>query len=167
MRAQGSGLLVHLSSLIARVTMPFMTPYSASKAAVESIAEGTRYELSGLGVDSVLVEPGAFPTDLMKGAVFPTDAATVAAYGPIAGIPQKMGEGLGALFSSPNAPRPQDVADTVLRLIETPAGSRPLRTTVGGHTAPIDGLNEHTDQVTSGWLGGWGLGDLLKIRGAQ
>lgn len=164
MRAQKSGLLVHISSQLARVPIPFMTPYCATKFAVDAIAEGMRYELSGLNVDSVVVEPGAYPTELMKGTLYPTDAATIAGYGPIAEIPQKMGEGMGALFSGPNAPKPQEVADVIHKLVETPAGSRPLRTAVGGYTAPFDAINALTDKVAVEWLGGWGLGDLLKIK---
>lgn len=164
MRARRSGLLVHLSSQIARAPIPFMTPYCGAKAAVDAIGEGMRYELSGLGIDSIVVEPGAYPTELMKGTIHASDAATIAAYGPVGGIPQKMGEGLGALFSGPNAPKPQEVADAIHKLVETPAGSRPLRTAVGGYTAPFDAINALTDKVAVEWLGGWGLGDLLKIK---
>ena len=57
MRDAGSGLIVHVTSGVARIVMPFMAHYSASKFAVEALAESYRYELAPLGVDSVVVEP--------------------------------------------------------------------------------------------------------------
>ena len=62
MRQQRSGLVVHVSSELGRMTMPFSGIYSATKYALEALAEAWRYELSMVGIDSVLVEPGAFPT---------------------------------------------------------------------------------------------------------
>ena len=58
LRSQGSGLLIHVSSLLGRMTLPFYGPYNASKWAVEALAENYRIELSGFGVDSCIVEPG-------------------------------------------------------------------------------------------------------------
>jgi len=62
MRAQGSGLVVQISSLIGRYVMPFMALYGATKHAVEALAEGIRYELAPFGVESVIVEPFSMPT---------------------------------------------------------------------------------------------------------
>ncbi|MEM7106560.1 MAG: SDR family oxidoreductase [Bacteroidota bacterium] len=61
-RSQGSGLLVHISSLLGRIAFPFYGPYNASKWALEALAENYRVELSGFGVDSCIVEPGGYPT---------------------------------------------------------------------------------------------------------
>lgn len=33
-----------------------------SKYAVEALAEGWHYELAPIGIDSIIVEPGAYPT---------------------------------------------------------------------------------------------------------
>jgi NAD(P)-dependent dehydrogenase (short-subunit alcohol dehydrogenase family) len=48
MREKGSGLLIHVSSLLGRMTLPFYGPYNASKWALEALAENYRVELSGL-----------------------------------------------------------------------------------------------------------------------
>src|SRR5260370_28937517 len=62
MRHRGSGLLVHISSGAGRIALPGLGFYSASKFALEALAETYRYELAPQGIDSVIVEPGAFPT---------------------------------------------------------------------------------------------------------
>src|SRR5438094_2826347 len=54
MRAAGSGVLIHVTSLMGRVVFPFFGVYSASKFALEALAEAYRYELSTFGVDSVI-----------------------------------------------------------------------------------------------------------------
>ena len=58
LRKQGSGLLIHVSSLLGRMVLPFYGPYNATKWAVEALAENYRIELSGFGIDSCIVEPG-------------------------------------------------------------------------------------------------------------
>jgi NAD(P)-dependent dehydrogenase (short-subunit alcohol dehydrogenase family) len=60
MRLRGSGLLVYISSGAGRIALPGMGFYSASKFALEALAEAYRYELVSEGIDSVVVEPGAF-----------------------------------------------------------------------------------------------------------
>lgn len=165
LRAQGSGLLVQISSLLGRINLPFYSPYNASKWAVESIAEGYRLELSGFGVDSVIVEPGGFPTSFFDGLIQPKDKSTDASYGPMANAPKQMFDSFeGALASNP-AQNPQMVADAVLKLIETPDGERPVRTPVdlmgmGEHIGPY---NEHLDKIHEGILGAFGMGDMLKL----
>lgn len=57
-----SGLIVNISSVAGKVTLPWFTLYSASKAAVNSLTEGLRMELTGTGVDTMLVCPGYVKT---------------------------------------------------------------------------------------------------------
>ncbi len=65
MRKQGHGLLIQVSSLAGRVVLPFFGIYNASKFAVEALSEAYRYDLSALGIDSVIVEPGPYGTNLL------------------------------------------------------------------------------------------------------
>jgi NAD(P)-dependent dehydrogenase (short-subunit alcohol dehydrogenase family) len=167
MRAQGSGLLVQVSSGVGRFVMPYMTLYSAAKHAVDALAEGYRYELAPLGVDSVIVEPGSFPTtgSLTK-LITPHDADRVAGYGDVDARGQAMYAYNDQLNRGPDAPDPQLVADAIAHLVETPAGQRPLRTTVGPPPAPQAAqINEVAAQVQEQTLGYMGLGDLLSVRG--
>ncbi|MDF3130230.1 SDR family NAD(P)-dependent oxidoreductase [Kiritimatiellaeota bacterium B1221] len=64
-----SGRIVHVSSVVGRVALPFMGIYSASKFAVEALADAQRVELSGTGVQISLVEPGPVTTSFSKNAV--------------------------------------------------------------------------------------------------
>ena len=69
MIAQGSGRVVHVSSVVGRVALPFMGIYSASKFAVEALADAQRVELLGTGVKISLVEPGPIITRFSQNAV--------------------------------------------------------------------------------------------------
>jgi len=70
LRAQGSGLIVNVSSLGGLVTIPFQGFYSASKFALESMSEALRMELKPHGVQVTLLEPGDFKTDFTANRVF-------------------------------------------------------------------------------------------------
>ena len=167
MRSQGSGLLVQVSSGVGRFVMPYMTLYSAAKHAVDALAEGYRYELAPLGIDSVIVEPGSFPTvgSLTK-LLTPNDRDRVAGYGEIDERGQAMYAHNGRLNRGPEAPDPQLVADAIADLVDTPAGSRPLRTTVGPPPAPqADQINETAARVQEETLGYMGLADMLGVKG--
>ncbi|MCW5626325.1 MAG: SDR family oxidoreductase [Burkholderiales bacterium] len=143
MRVRRSGLIVYLSSVLGRFSLPTMGTYSASKYAIEALAEAQHDELRGLGIDVVLVEPGAFPTNVGNNGQYAGDTSRTPDYGSVADIPEKVGADLGALFASAQAPNPQDVADAMLRLVGTPAGQRPDRVVVDRLTgAPVDALNQ-------------------------
>lgn len=43
MRQQGSGLLIHISSTMGRIVLPFTAAYTATKYALEALAESYRY----------------------------------------------------------------------------------------------------------------------------
>ncbi len=64
-----SGRIVHVSSVVGRVALPFMGIYSASKFAVEALADAQRVEISGTGVHISLVEPGPITTSFSNNAV--------------------------------------------------------------------------------------------------
>ncbi|HLH09386.1 MAG TPA: SDR family oxidoreductase [Terriglobales bacterium] len=64
MRAQKSGRIIMVTSIAGRVGQPVVGSYSASKFALEGWSEALRIELRSLGIRVVLVEPGAFETDI-------------------------------------------------------------------------------------------------------
>ncbi len=136
MRQQADGLIINISSGAGRFSFPFMTVYSAAKFGLEGLSEGLHYEVKQLGVDVVLVEPGAFPTDIIHKIKSGSDTDVVAGYGALADIPNNMGSALGKLFEATN-PNPQDVADAVQNLMNLPKGKRPLRTVVDPATGHI------------------------------
>jgi len=60
-RAQ-AGRIVNVSSVLGRVTMPFMGAYCASKHALESLSDALRVELADTGIAVAIVEPGPIIT---------------------------------------------------------------------------------------------------------
>jgi NAD(P)-dependent dehydrogenase (short-subunit alcohol dehydrogenase family) len=58
MRRQGYGRIIHNSSLLGFVALPFRGAYTASKHALEGLADTLRLELRGTGIHVALIEPG-------------------------------------------------------------------------------------------------------------
>jgi len=68
MRKRGAGVIVNISSIAGRVTLPWFTLYSASKYALCSLTDGLRMELRKDGIRSMTVCPGYVRTDFQKHA---------------------------------------------------------------------------------------------------
>ena len=66
MRAQGRGMIVNVGSIGSKMTLPWMTVYSASKYAVGSLTEGLRMELKRDGIRTMLVCPGYVKTGFQQ-----------------------------------------------------------------------------------------------------
>lgn len=156
MRRRQHGLIVHISSSLGRVVLPYSGIYAASKFALEAIAEAYCYELAGTGIESVLLEPGTFPTDLERKAIRPVEGGERSHdyAGTAAGS-----MGTQARFS--RRANPQKVADAIAVLIEMPAGQRPLRTTVGSDARRLNPLNEFSAELQKRLLSALGMGNML------
>jgi len=159
MREQGSGLLIHISSTMGRIVIPYAAFYTATKFALEGLAESYSYELEGTGVDVSIVEPGGFGTGFMSKMEEAADMERLKSYGTLLERPKQIWGGVGEMLEGDNAPNPQDVADAVLDLIETPRGKRPLRVVVD----PLTGgegpkrLNETAEQIQRQLFSSFGL----------
>jgi NAD(P)-dependent dehydrogenase (short-subunit alcohol dehydrogenase family) len=164
MRRQGDGLIINMGSILGRVTFPFFGIYGASKFAVEALTESYRYELSQLGVDVVLVQPSAYPTNMYASVLQPADAACAEGYGDIGKIPGKMFETFMGIFQGENAPNPHDVAEAIAKLVAQPKGSRPARTVVG-QPFGADTVNKQTAPVQTHVIEALGLGHLATLPG--
>jgi NAD(P)-dependent dehydrogenase (short-subunit alcohol dehydrogenase family) len=114
MRARGSGRIVNITSLAGEVPLPFWGAYNASKAALESLTETLRLEVSPFGVHVSAVEPGAIKTPFYD---VDRRAAPIAAYTPWRARFERTMAGFAAA-----APGPEAVADAVLRAL---SASRP------------------------------------------
>jgi NAD(P)-dependent dehydrogenase (short-subunit alcohol dehydrogenase family) len=64
MRRQKSGHIIQVSSIAGLHGSVTVSSYSASKHALEGWSESLRMEVNSLGIKVVLVEPGAFQTDI-------------------------------------------------------------------------------------------------------
>src|SRR5712672_3273319 len=147
MRRQRSGVLMHVSSGAGRVVIPSGGFYCASKFALEALAEAYHYELAAQGIESVILEPGAYETSVFGNSVVAADEARANTYGAVKEIPAKINAAL-----SSTAGNPQDVADAVLRIIETPAGEKELRYFVSPRNLGIDEINALSKQVQAKML---------------
>ena len=152
MRGQRSGVLMHISSGAGRVVLPSMGLYCASKFALEALAEAYNYELAAQGIESVIVEPGQYETPIFGNTVTAADEARTNTYGAVKQFPDKVNAAL-----SSTAGNAQEVADTVLRIIETPAGERQLRYFVSPQNFGVDEINALSKQVQANVLEAFGL----------
>jgi NAD(P)-dependent dehydrogenase (short-subunit alcohol dehydrogenase family) len=62
--ANGGGVIVNMLSIVARVNVPSIASYSASKAAAWSMTQAVRAELAAQGTQVVAVFPGPVETDM-------------------------------------------------------------------------------------------------------
>jgi len=83
LRAQRDGLVVWVGSSSTRGgTPPYLAPYFAAKAGMDSLAVSYAAELARFGIDSTIVVPGSFTTGTnhFANAGHPADHAVAAAY---------------------------------------------------------------------------------------
>ena len=147
MRAQKSGLIIQLSSVVGRIAVPGFGVYNASKWGLEGISEALRYELGPLGIDVVMVEPGPFATSFFENVVPAKNEEISTAYEHVGAFMSGFGEQVAAMYADENAPTdPMLVVQTFEKLINLPNGSRPLRNPVGidfGVTAINEAMEPH------------------------
>ncbi len=60
----GSGRIINVSSINGRIVTPFVTPYGASKFALEAISDGMRLELRPWRIPVSVIQPGAVATSI-------------------------------------------------------------------------------------------------------
>lgn len=131
MRSRESGLLMWISSTTVHGGFPpFLGPYAAAKAAMDSLAGSLALEVARFGIETVIVTPGAFTsgTEHFPKASGPADTLRIAAYERCRDIMETVGPRLTDLM--PPDATPQSVADEVARILALPAGGRPFRTVV-------------------------------------
>ena len=156
-RQAGKGLLVYISSGLGRIVFPFMAIYTSSKFALEGYAESTSYELAPLGIQSVIVQPGAYGTTFLTNSLHP-ERDVVSTYGPTAKIYEAFATGFEQRAQSGGLGDPAEVVAALVEEVERPAGDRPLRRTVGRDVAdPVTAINRSCDQVQDQLLRAFGI----------
>jgi NAD(P)-dependent dehydrogenase (short-subunit alcohol dehydrogenase family) len=143
MKQQQQGLLMLISSLSARLSVPFQGPYSPSKWAAEALAESYRMEVSNLGIESCIIEPGAFPTQFIGSLLQPSEKGRTSDYGAIKDLPGALLASIESVFEANPEQSPDLVSKAVMNLINMPHGKRPMRTEVdkmfmGDLVAPLN-----------------------------
>ncbi|GHH23216.1 SDR family oxidoreductase [Streptomyces rubradiris] len=165
MRARGAGLVVWVSSSSVKGgTPPYLAPYFAAKAGMDSLAVGYAAELARWGVETSIVVPGSFTrgTNHFAHAGTPADAAVEDAYETrYAGLVEQVAGKLAAL--SPAGAEASMVSDEIARIVALPGGTRPYRV----HIDPADDgsqtVSEVADRIRSEFLTRIGLADLLPV----
>jgi NAD(P)-dependent dehydrogenase (short-subunit alcohol dehydrogenase family) len=167
MRDRGEGLVVWVSSSSTRGgTPPFLSPYFAAKAAMDSLAVSYASELTRWGIETTIVVPGAFTkgTNHFAHAGAPADTARADAYlaGPYAGVGDRALQGLAAL--EPPDADPGAVAAAIVRVVDAPFGQRPFRVHVDPSQDGAEIVNGVADRVRAEMFRRIGLADLLAPR---
>jgi NAD(P)-dependent dehydrogenase (short-subunit alcohol dehydrogenase family) len=109
------GRIVNIGSVGGKVAAPLLSPYAASKFAMEGITDSLRRELRPLGVHVAIVEPGAIATRIWEKGVAAADDLLAAAppeaeriYGPTIAAIRKQ-----AVKATEEAIPPEEVAKAV------------------------------------------------------
>lgn len=164
-RKQRKGTIMHISSCIGRITFPFYGAYSASKWALEALAENYRSELSGFGIESVIVEPGGMPTSFLDAMRRPNDPDRAATYGEMSQAPEAALTGFEQALQANPLQRPEKVAEAIVDVLDQPFGEKPFRTVVDhmGMGEPVGQYNDMLHGITHGIYSAFGNEDLLSL----
>lgn len=129
LRAQAQSTVVMVSSASGRMAIPGLGAYAASKFALEGLSEAWRHELALFGVRVVLIEPGAYRTDIFgRNRQISRGVHTPGVYAPwVAGMDKVF-----ASFVDRVARDPAEVAEVIVRALSDP--HPPLRTPIGPST---------------------------------
>ncbi|MEM6632775.1 MAG: SDR family oxidoreductase [Bacteroidota bacterium] len=159
MRTRKSGLIIQVSSTAGRAAFPGFGVYNASKWGLEGMSEALRYELAPLGIDVVIVEPGPFDTNFFANMIPIEDPEVAQAYQHIGEFSQGFASNVMELFKNEEAPTDaRVVAEIFEKLIDMPAGNRPLRT-IAGLDFGYQALNDATEPIRLAGLQGMGIGE--------
>jgi NAD(P)-dependent dehydrogenase (short-subunit alcohol dehydrogenase family) len=164
LRWQQQGLVLWVSSTTTRGGFPpFLGPYAAAKAAMDSMAVTMAYELARFNIETAIVVPGAFTagTDHFANAGHPADAATSAAYDArYEGLMDQVGARLTALM--PPEADPAAVAADIAYIVGLPHGTRPFRSITDFVDDGATAVTEVAERVRAEFAERIGIADLLK-----
>lgn len=127
MRAQRSGSIVNIGSMAGTLALPGLGAYASSKFALEGMTESWRQELAPWGIGVSLVKPGPYKTDILNRNAR-VGRRVRDADSPWAPMVRRLDE----VFEQNAEQRsgdPQDVADTVVRLLGS--ARPPMRVAMG------------------------------------
>lgn len=134
MRQRKSGVIVNVTSSVTLRSLPLLSVYTASKAAVNAFTESLQLELTPLNIRVRVVLPGRAPETRFGENALPRMQAIPEAY---AGLAQRIFAGWQQ--SSEPVTRPQDVAEAVWRAVNDPAS--PMRLPAGADAVAWAGGN--------------------------
>ncbi|WP_029098205.1 SDR family oxidoreductase [Brevibacillus thermoruber] len=130
MRRQRRGKIINMSSVSGRTAFPGYAPYAASKFAVEGFTEALRLEVLPFGIHAVLIEPGAYKTEIWRKGFATIRMRENSPYQPMLEAVLRMSR-----RTAETAPPPQEVAAAVVKAALAPAPR--LRYPLGRGTAAM------------------------------
>ncbi|MGW4774340.1 oxidoreductase [Nocardia sp. NPDC004278] len=136
MRAQRSGAIVQVSSLLGQTSRAGFSAYSGSKFAVEGMSEALASEVRPLGIKVMIVEPGSFRTSLPGNTTLSSELSDYAA---------TVG-GMRAVVAASDGQQPGDPARGAALILTALDVDRTLLRLALGADA-VDGILAHLDQV--------------------
>lgn len=149
-----SGLLIYVSSGLGRTVLPYLASYCASKFALEAYAESLAYEVVTHGIDSVILQPGAYPSKFRANILDPDDPQRLSAY------PLEQEEALAsheatkAMLASEAAPDSRDVTNAIVNVLDMPAGERPFRIAMRRNSGGLKMVNQICGEVQGALMRG-------------
>ncbi|MFB4283166.1 MULTISPECIES: oxidoreductase [unclassified Nonomuraea] len=143
LREQGSGTIVQMSSMGGQVTFLGFGAYHAGKFALEGLSQTLAQELSPLGVRVMIVEPGAFRTQINASKI-------------VTAVPEAYHGSVGAFRTTIDSMRGQEPGDPAKAagaiVTAVHSGNPPLRLVLGSDA--IDGIRAELAsrlQDMAGW----------------
>ena len=144
-------------------TPPYLAPYFAAKAAMDSLAVSCASQLARWGIETSNLVPGAFTsgTNHFKNAGFPNDNERATEYDPTAhkGLADQIQMGLAECM--PPDADVGAVTDTILKVVDMPFGKRTFRVHIDPAQDGCEVVNAVADRIRAEFLSRIGLGDLL------
>jgi NAD(P)-dependent dehydrogenase (short-subunit alcohol dehydrogenase family) len=175
MRAQRDGLVLWVGSSSSRGgTPPYLGPYFAAKAAEDALAvwgylppEGQgdyAAELTRFGIETTIVVPGSFVSDTNHFANAGRSADEYIATAYEAEYPALMDEVSKKLAElAPDDADPFEVARQIVKVVDTPKGSRPFRVYVDPADDGAEDVFRVGDRVRQWFYQRIGLPELLSV----
>jgi NAD(P)-dependent dehydrogenase (short-subunit alcohol dehydrogenase family) len=167
MRDKRKGLFIWVGSSSTRGgTPPYLGPYFAAKAAMDSLAVSYAGELTRWGIQTSIVVPGAYTsgTNHFAHATKPEDTARVDAYehGPYRGFGEAVLWGQESLI--PPDADVAEVAKAVVEIVGLPYNKRPFRIHVDPAHDGAEVVSGVADRVREEFLRRAGLSDVLRVQ---
>ena len=163
LRAKRDGLLLWVGSPSTRGgTPPYLGPYFAAKAAMDSLAVSYAAEVARFGIDTVIVVPGSFTTGThhFANAGYAQDYDVAQDYeARLPDLMKQVAEKLAEL--APADADPVEVARQIVRIVDLPKGQRPFRVHIDPAQDGAERVNDLGDEVRREFYARIGLTDLL------
>jgi NAD(P)-dependent dehydrogenase (short-subunit alcohol dehydrogenase family) len=126
MREHGHGYIINVTSIAGRLAIAPMTPYAASKWALEALSECLAQEMKAFNIRVAIIEPGIIATSIFSKAIPAPEG------GPYPHL-RRLSAVLSASLTKPSSP--YVVAEQIRQIVDGNGGQ--LRYPVGPYAEPL------------------------------